>query len=619
LSIETTEALPSEPAAAPAAHRLRRHRRLSDRAWWLLAAVMLAWGLRLALLPQHGIAKYPWAARAVMLLPLLALVPPVARGVTAGIGRVRRMPRAALGWVALALAVGAMSYLYLSAVHQGVRLVPTVKDEYSYLLQARMLSTGRLWLPRHPLADFFETTAVITDRVYASVYPPGTALLLAPGAALDWPHWVIPMLLSGAAIAMTFRVVAALIDPWYGLAATLMMVGSGLMQVVWRYAMAQVPAMLFGLLIVWCFLRWARRKNRLRWAALLGAAAGWALIIRPQDAVCYLLPVAVAMLVAMWRRPRPVVAAALVAGRAASPFLALQAVANKGITGRWTDFPHNYYHRRDLPNLGYGFQDRHARDVKPASASPQKQMEFETERAGLRTLDARNRGDWLHLWNRRIPTLLEADLPDPFLAVFLPVGFLSLRRRYRWVLAASVILFLVVYLPWPFILEHYPLVVMPGVLLLVALGMHGIERHAGRWRTTVTALLAAIVVTSVAVALPEVNAAKRVGTLEVVTPADIDRLVRRFTDGRAVVLLRYDTLNGARMRPYNLDVANPDDAPVIKALDLGPRNHELFEYYQAREPDRSFFLYDFADYTLTPLSPPPATRPTAASAPAGGR
>jgi hypothetical protein len=67
------------------------------------------------------------------------------------------------------------------------------------------------------------------------------------------------------------------------------------------------------------------------------------------------------------------------------------------------------------------------------------------------------------------------------------------------------------------------------------------------------------------------------------------------------------------MRSYNLDVANPDDAPIIKALDLGPRNDELFDYYRARQPDRSFFLYDFADGTLTPLSPPPST------APAGGR
>jgi hypothetical protein len=589
---------------------------LGPRAWWLLAVLLLAWGLRLALLPEHPLYSYTWPVRLVMLAPLLALLPPVAWAVSRGIGRVRHMPRRARGWVALALAAGATTYLYTSAVRQGVRLVPTVKDEYSYLLQARMLSAGRLWLPRHPLADFFETTAVLTDRVYASVYPPGTALLLAPGAALDWPHWVIPILLTGAAVAMLFLVVTALADPWCGLAAALMAVGSGMLQAVWHYAMAQVPAMLFGLLVAWWFLHWAGRKRRVGWAALLGAAAGWALIIRPQDAVCYLLPVALALLVAMRRHPRRALVAAAIAMLAASPFLALQAVTNKGITGRWTDFPHNYYHRRDLPTLGYGFHDRGRQDVKPVSASPQKQAEFEAEQAGLRTLDARNHGDWLHLWNRRLPALLNATLPDPFLAVFLPVGFLAVRRRHRWVLAVTPILFLLVYLPWPFILPHYPLPVMPGVLLLVLLGMRGIEWHAGRWRRTVTALLAMVVVTSVAVALPEVNAAKRAEPIDVVAPQDVDRAVRRLTDARAVVLLRYDRQRGARMRPYNLDVPNPDDAPIIKALDLGPRNDELFDYYRARQPDRSFFLYDFADDTLTPLGPPTATTPTA---PAGGR
>jgi len=571
--------------------------------------LLLAWGLRLALLPEHPFHAYPWPVRIGMLAPLLALLPPVARAVSRAVERVRRMPRRARGWVALAVAVLSMTYLFASGVGQGVRLVPTVKDEYSYLLQARMLSTGRLWLPRHPLADFFETTAVMTDPVYASVYPPGTALLLAPGAALDWPHWVIPMLLTGAAIAMLFLVVAALADPWCGLAAALMAVGSGMLQAVWHDAMAQVPAMLFGLLIVWCFVHCAGRKRGIGWAALLGAAAGWALIIRPQDAVCYLLPVAIALLMAIWRRPRHALFAAVVAALAASPFLALQAVTNKGVTGRWTDFPHNYYHRRDLPNLGYGFHDRDQQDVKPASVSPQKQAEFEAEQAGLRTLDARNHGDWLHLWNRRLPALLDATLPDPFLAAFLPVGFLAMRRRYRWVLALTPVLFIVVYLPWPFILAHYPLPVMPGVLLLVLLGMRGIERHAGQRRSIVTALLALMVVTSVAVALPEVNPAKRAETMDVVTPQDIDRALRRLTDGRAVVLLRYDRQRGARMRPYNLDAANPDDAPIIKALDLGPRNRELFDYYRARQPDRSFFLYDFADDTLTPLSPP-ATAPT---------
>jgi hypothetical protein len=43
---------------------------------------------------------------------------------------------------------------------------------------------------------------------------------------------------------------------------------------------------------------------------------------------------------------------------------------------------------------------------------------------------------------------------------------------------------------------------------------------------------------------------------------------------------------------YNWDVMNPDDAPIIRAHDLGPRNAELFAYYAKRQPNRSVYLFD---------------------------
>ena len=46
---------------------------------------------------------------------------------------------------------------------------------------------------------------------------------------------------------------------------------------------------------------------------------------------------------------------------------------------------------------------------------------------------------------------------------------------------------------------------------------------------------------------------------------------------------------------YNTDTAWPDDAPVIRAHDLGPvRDREIFEYFAAREPERYFYTFDIA-------------------------
>src|SRR5215218_8373134 len=201
MPVEVSDPGVDGPATGRGTPRPRR-RPLAGERWWLAAAILLLWGLRLALLAGHQLEGYRRTALLILLLPLLALWPPAARAVARAVGHVRRLPRRYRGRVALGLAVAGMTYLYASTVRQGLRFEPLVKDEYSYLLQARMLGTGRLWMPRHPLADFFETTSVITDRAYASMYPPGTALFFAPGVRLGWPHWVIPMLLSGLTLAM---------------------------------------------------------------------------------------------------------------------------------------------------------------------------------------------------------------------------------------------------------------------------------------------------------------------------------------------------------------------------------------------------------------------------------
>jgi hypothetical protein len=46
---------------------------------------------------------------------------------------------------------------------------------------------------------------------------------------------------------------------------------------------------------------------------------------------------------------------------------------------------------------------------------------------------------------------------------------------------------------------------------------------------------------------------------------------------------------------YNVDVAWPDDARVIRAHDLGPeRDRALFAYYARVSPDRAVYVYDRA-------------------------
>ena len=70
----------------------------------------------------------------------------------------------------------------------------------------------------------------------------------------------------------------------------------------------------------------------------------------------------------------------------------------------------------------------------------------------------------------------------------------------------------------------------------------------------------------------------------------------------AVVLFRFSPNSYVHEEPvYNWDVAWPDDAPIVRAHDLGAKDGEILAYYAKRQPQRAFYLFDRADEKLTRL------------------
>src|SRR5215207_7689219 len=162
---------------------------MSPTARKIAAALLLLLGVQLWLIvgrSQWGNLPGPIAWAIVL---VVSLVPPINRRIVKLIDRVAQpAPRTRL-IVSLAIAIVVGGYLYFTAVRQGRDFFPKILDESSYAIQARMIAAGRLWTAAHPAAESFDSAYVLVRPVYASMYFPGTALMLVPAVWLGLPWW----------------------------------------------------------------------------------------------------------------------------------------------------------------------------------------------------------------------------------------------------------------------------------------------------------------------------------------------------------------------------------------------------------------------------------------------
>ena len=497
--------------------------------------------------------------------------------------------------IAGGLSVLAILYFFWTATLAGRGFGPVLHDEHCYIIQTRMLAHGRLWMPRHELGDFFDSFHLITDRVYASKYGPGTALFGVPAVWAGLEPWVTPLALTSLSVGLCYLVLLEMMDGVAALLGALMLPSLSMVRRVSIEVLAQAPMLFLLLLAVWAFLLWRRRKST-GWLALMSVAMGWGAITRPSDTLCLAAPLLIGMAIELWGATwRRRVVQLGVAMAAITPFLALQLVCDKGITGHWLTLPWSYYGERNDP---YDTLSSTPFDPakRPKSVVPEnlKFLDIFVIPAYLEKLATPLPR---RLVEKVLRPTLEVDLPNALLAILVPVGLLGLMRRGRWVPVAMLPPFLLLYAMYTFFLDHYAMVLAPAVALLVLLGWRAVARAVPPGaRRSVTWLVGAAVAGLVLGAYPQLRANP---------PADewafwpllrlIDARLEELGHKPAVVLFRFDAENGnPHIEPvYNTDVAWPDDAQVIRAHDLGAeRNQKLFEYYARQKEDRAVYLFD---------------------------
>lgn len=293
-------------------------------------ALLTAFGALASMLYLLGQWRLPWE----LYLPLIIA------GTLALSLAVRTLPVARLAplsdrrWPVPAL-VPATTGALVALAWAIFRGYPYVVDSSCQWVQAKLLATGRLYVPAPELPDFFRTQAmVVADGRWYSQYLPGHVAILAlaerlaPGAA-----WLVNPLAGGGSIWLTAWLGGRLYDRRTGLLAAALLAISPLFLIQQSEMMNHGTAHLL-LLAATCRIV-AMPGSARPWlnAAGAGLAAGWVLAMRPLTAAGLMLPMAVVGLV----RILPLVPRrALVVGAGLGGFavpVALLLLYNFGTTG----------------------------------------------------------------------------------------------------------------------------------------------------------------------------------------------------------------------------------------------------------------------------------------------
>ncbi len=149
--------------------------------------------------------------------------------------------------------------------------VPTIHDEFSFLMQGETFASPRLANPAHPFWKSFETVYVLPRPTYSSQYPPAQGLVLAAAMKMTGQPWVGVLASMGILCALLFWMLRAWLPPrWALLGACIAVFQFGVFDYwVNSYWGGQVPA-IGGTLVLGALPRLRRSSHSIGNALLIG-------------------------------------------------------------------------------------------------------------------------------------------------------------------------------------------------------------------------------------------------------------------------------------------------------------------------------------------------------------
>jgi hypothetical protein len=449
--------------------------------------------------------------------------------------------------------------------------VPSVSDDFSYLLLGDTLAHFRLSNPAHPMSRFFETVFVLQYPSYSSIYPVGQGLVLALGQVLFHLPWAGVLLSVGAFCALCYRMLRAWAPP------------------VWALAGGLLAVMQFGPLNQWSNNYWGGAVSAIagclvfggvprRRYGLVGLGLAIQMLTRPFEA----LLLATCILPFAWQARRYVPAALLMA-------LLITGAHNYAVTGNPTTLPYM------LSRYQYGI---------PATFTFEKNAVAHRPLSQEQAMDYRAQAE-VHGDQPETPMTFIARLGERvrffrfffYAPLYIAILFFfpALReRRYLWV-AGCIVIFWVGTNIYPYFYPHY-VAALTSVFVLVAIT--GLRRMRGDAMRIVLLLCVArflfwygihffgnddiFIATGPYESWDYVNFGDSEGRRA------IDRQLTA-APGNHLVFVKYSSQH--LLREWIHNEADIDRSRVVRALDLGPdENAKLVRYYPGRkvwllEPD----------------------------------
>lgn len=245
-------------------------------------------GSAIALLVAWAAAKWPSVAA---ILPLQRAIDFVAHA------SARRFAAAVM------LLASGLSALFALVTFKGGA---STSDELAQLWHARILLTGRWFLPRDANPEFFGLDTVVDADRWYSQFPIGGPLLLALGTLLGAP-WIVNTLLCGLAAVAMYLFARRAFNESVGRTVALVFAVAPSIVIMAGTMMNHVPALFCAVCILALLVEWDANHSLARsllCAAGIGVCLGFMASVRPLDALVMVIVVATFQLVVFAKNPR---------------------------------------------------------------------------------------------------------------------------------------------------------------------------------------------------------------------------------------------------------------------------------------------------------------------------